>query len=501
MKNINILFIVSFLLLVCISSVNSITGGNITYVESYTIHTFTTNGSLIVDSDTIVEILIVGGGAGGFEWGGGGSGAVYYNQSYSIPIGNYTIIVGDETRGEQNGNNGSKSSFGNLINVSGGIINSGINGGISGNNNAGGLGSAPSYVLGGGGGGSNGTGGNYDSISAGHGGIGSYYNISGNLTCYAGGGGGGAYGTAGRTAGNGTCGGGNGKGNVGSPGILTNATINSGSGGGGGGSACGDACYSYGASGIVILRYIPTSLIPQYNLTKPNFLRPNCSDTSTLIYTHGSNNSYNFNWTSSSNQTGNNLTYAIYYSDILDLSRTLILNTTNINATINSSIMNSISTGYKYFYIYANDNQSQNYTKSSCTFNICENNWVRTVQPCINSTRKITYTDSNSCNEQINSTLPTDSGNYEECVTITYTQKVYQTDILILAILGFFLLISLIMAIFVHEGFFGLCALILGVVFAIFIEYSYPDVLKYIIVFMILMFSIMWIVVARIKRN
>jgi hypothetical protein len=53
----------------------SATGGTITTVNGYTIHTFTSSGSFVVSGAGDVEVLVVaGGGGGGGNHGGGGGG-------------------------------------------------------------------------------------------------------------------------------------------------------------------------------------------------------------------------------------------------------------------------------------------------------------------------------------------------------------------------------------------------------------------------------------------
>jgi len=53
----------------------SATGGTITYNGLYTVHTFTSNGELIVSEDGDVEVLVIaGGGGGGAGYGAGGGG-------------------------------------------------------------------------------------------------------------------------------------------------------------------------------------------------------------------------------------------------------------------------------------------------------------------------------------------------------------------------------------------------------------------------------------------
>ena len=80
----------------------SASGGTISNIAGYTVHTFTTTGTFIPNGTGTVEVLVVGGG-GGYggppgvvgEVGGGGGGSVIY-QKFVPVLGNvnYTMTVG-----------------------------------------------------------------------------------------------------------------------------------------------------------------------------------------------------------------------------------------------------------------------------------------------------------------------------------------------------------------------------------------------------------------------
>lgn len=259
------------------------TGGTVTYTDSnglnprsspayaggYTVHTFTSNGTLTVNASGNVEVLVVGGGGGGGggNWsGGGGGGDVQYNSSFAVGAGSITATVAAAVGADNNGNS---SVFGSITAIGGG--KGGYVGQVGGNGATGGGGGAiyPSYGAGGGtgshgynggagdghtgtpvggGGGGHGSAGvngiSADASSkAGNGGSGTSYSISGTLVAYGGGGGGSCHGNV--ANGTGTDGGGNG---------VYNATGGAGAanrgGGGGAGSTGGN-----GGSGIVIVRY------------------------------------------------------------------------------------------------------------------------------------------------------------------------------------------------------------------------------------------------------
>ena len=253
------------------------TGGTITEVGGYKIHTFTTPGTFDVTggSTTGEVLLIAGGGSGGSGTaGGGGAGGVVYTASYNLNAPNaVTIGPGGPFRpgGVTQGIPGTNSVFGPQTAIGGGrggntgpgIMNPGLPGG-SGGGHAGYPGSPQGYpgtrtsgtpgqgnpgglTGGSGGGGGGGYSGQGGDGNAGGGGAGGTFSTSGSSVTYAGGGGGCHPG-----AGAGGSGGG-GNGNPGG-GPSNNAT-NYGSGGGGGwdyGNNGGGA----GFQGICIVRYL-----------------------------------------------------------------------------------------------------------------------------------------------------------------------------------------------------------------------------------------------------
>lgn len=251
-------------------------GGTITYLNSgKRNHTFSEAGTTTTITFLVpvtVEILVVaggGGGGGGKDFspgGGGGAGEVYYNPSYSIPAGTYTVTVGAGGVGGvystgTNSTNGSDTTFGSITVAGGGrggingINSTGGNGGSGGGsarNNVGGssvktgggqgnAGGSSTGVAGAGGGGAGSAGANQTNTNTGTatgslGGSGVSYSISGSSISYGNGGKGGD-----RT--NSTNG--------------TNSTANTGNGGGGGGAnATGSSSLGgNGGSGIVIISY------------------------------------------------------------------------------------------------------------------------------------------------------------------------------------------------------------------------------------------------------
>jgi hypothetical protein len=101
----------------------SATGGTVSYSDGYTIHKFTSSGSLTVTGDGNAEVLVVGGGGGGGynstygHEGGGGAGGCLYNDSYFLSTGTYTVTVGSGGSANKNGQN---SVFDTLTAIGGG---------------------------------------------------------------------------------------------------------------------------------------------------------------------------------------------------------------------------------------------------------------------------------------------------------------------------------------------------------------------------------------------
>jgi hypothetical protein len=271
------------------------TGGAISHIPGYRVHTFTAGGQFTVNSNCNgidVEVLVVaGGGGGGYNHsGGGGGGGVVYNNATGLASGQIVNVVigtgGAGGRGNVNGHyqgdNGGNSAFGAIIAYGGGgggsrhdgaaplgegngaVGGSGGGGGgrdagntdylggnpISGQGFKGGNGFRDSFpASGGGGGGAGAAGANANSYRGGDGGSGISNNITGTSVFYGGGGGGGSYGPSGGIAGTG----GPGGGGNGSAALNVNGydgTTNTGGGGGGAIPNGGD-----GGSGVVIVRY------------------------------------------------------------------------------------------------------------------------------------------------------------------------------------------------------------------------------------------------------
>lgn len=258
------------------------TGGDVTKVSGYKIHTFTSSGKLNVTGEGEVEFLVIGGGGGAGGYGGGGAGGYRNSTGTEASGGNsatestlyltareYDIIVGAggaKAAGATSlGTNGGNSTFSTITSIGGGggggRGNSGSSDGGSGGGSADerrgsypGVGTAGqgmngghgwddnlSYTSGGGGGGAGESGESVTSRKGGKGGDGISSAITGTGVARAGGGGGGVdgnnFGAAGIGGGGGLGTGQDGKDNT---------------GGGGGRDAGG---FGKGGSGVVIIRY------------------------------------------------------------------------------------------------------------------------------------------------------------------------------------------------------------------------------------------------------
>ena len=272
-----------------LSSAGSATGGTITTVGTYTVHTFLSSGVFSYGPTTIVDLLVVAGGGGGGWYGGGGGGgglltasgfAVAGNSATTVTVGNGGTggtyagvlatsggasvfgsitssgggrggdgIYGDSSyRAGTSGGSGGGGSTNGLVNANGGA-------GISGQGFAGGGGTNANTDYAGGGGGASEVGVSAYQTSPARGGNGLSNSMSGSAVTYAGGGGGGGW--IGKGTG-GTGGGGAAGGYTGGSGYWngTSGTTNTGGGGGGGGYAT-SGVYSAGGggSGIIIIRY------------------------------------------------------------------------------------------------------------------------------------------------------------------------------------------------------------------------------------------------------
>ena len=217
-------------------------GGVITTIDGYKIHTYTVSGTFTpsLTKEGKVEVLVVGAGGAGASnnpHGGGGGGGAVVTGFLSIAKGTapISVVVGSGSSGT-----GGASYFSSFT-ANGGNPGSGYQGGSSGSGITGGSGD---FTAAGGGAGAQTTQVFKWTNAGGVGGQGYGSSISGTLRVYGGGGGGGAGNSASTLSAPGIYGGG---GQGGTP------TANS--GGGGSGSAQGDHGNSLGADGIVIVRY------------------------------------------------------------------------------------------------------------------------------------------------------------------------------------------------------------------------------------------------------
>ncbi len=281
------------------------TGGTITTPTisgtTYTLHQFTSSGTLTCTTTKTAKILVVagGGGGGGVIGGGGGAGGLIYQSSYALSASSYSITVGSGGAGGsgwntsgQDGKVGTNSVFdvntvtqkltavggggggyhggatpsGNKNGGSGGgraaeqnTGSSVVGTGTSGQGNNGGNGYSDGSYLAGGGGGAGSVGANASSTVGGNGGSGVNYSSTfgtsvGNSGWFASGGGGGVRNGSGSGGTASSGGGGNG----------TSTSVKAGNGlanTGGGGGAAGYSTDTTsiiggnGGSGVVIILY------------------------------------------------------------------------------------------------------------------------------------------------------------------------------------------------------------------------------------------------------
>ena len=265
----------------------SATGGTITRLGGYTIHTFLSSGTFTPDFAGEVEYLVVGGGGGGGldaygsgrGAGGGGAGGFKTSTNFAVAATGLTVTIGAGGAGTNNasavvGLTGANSVFSSITASGGGgggghtasgqvksgdgassgggsnglDLSAGVGSAIAGQGYQGGLGKpSGSPYQGGGGGGASAVGADASGTVGGAGGAGTYSNFSGSITPYAGGGGGGG--------GSASVGGVGGVGGGGAGGITSATAGTANTGGGGGG--CRSSSFG-GGSGIVIIRY-PTA--------------------------------------------------------------------------------------------------------------------------------------------------------------------------------------------------------------------------------------------------
>lgn len=252
----------------------SATGGTVSYDGAYTVHKFTTPGTvnLVCPGSIDAEVLVQGGGGGGSAGGGGAGG---YRTGAETLTGSMAVTVGAGGPGapyNADATSGSSSSFGTRTAAGGGKGGHNWQGGADGGSgggggeaggvaggsaspagqgNAGGAGGATAAPYPAGGGGGAGAVGQTppDGTHGGHGGAG----LTWHGSDYAGGGGGGCMVTGG-APGTATHGGGAGNDNSGNG---ASGTAHTGGGGGGCGyNASPVRIGGNGGSGIVVVRYL-----------------------------------------------------------------------------------------------------------------------------------------------------------------------------------------------------------------------------------------------------
>lgn len=309
------------------STPDVISGGTVSDVSGYRLHTFTTNNTLTVYSATVVDFLLVGGGGGGGGndiAGGGGAGGVIYQTSYTVPTGNYNIQIG---LGGGAGSNGGNSVFHTFTAIGGGRgglygtygpNTGGSGGGGAGNATANAITSGAAGTAGQGTSGGNGIVNATGSLASGGGGggaggnveVGAYQNypglggnglevrITGSTLYYGAGGAGGHRATTeART-------GGVGGGGTGGASGATSGANGSFYGAGGGGSGGGGGTSGSGYQGIFIIKYL-NSASPIFTNSNPANIKGNTASAAIVL-------SYTFTAVATSGVTSYSITPTTY---------------------------------------------------------------------------------------------------------------------------------------------------------------------------------------------
>lgn len=225
-------------------------------------------------------------------------------------------------------------------------------------------------------------------------------------------------------------------------------------------------------------------------------LNPVCNMQFTL---NNTNTTIIFNWTKGTSINNLSIKYTLFINNLIDYYLAYNLTTNNYTYNLNT---NSLPAGNYYTYIQTCDSMNNcDYSISDCSFNICKNTWTQNLNPCVSNSQLITYYDSSNCNAQYTYNLPSNNGSYISCVTPpTIIQNTYSTDIILLFILGFFLIVGLICGIFVHELFFLFCALITLLFAIISIQYNYPNIILFACAFLIMTFIGITFLVHKMKK-
>jgi len=367
-------------------------GGTESDDGTYCYHVFTANGTFVLDTTRTLSYMIVGGGGAGGSGqngagGGGGAGGVVINWSNTIGANSYGVVIGNG--GQASEQDGGLSSFLGHIAYGGGggagnsyVGKNGGSGGGSGRDGGynwanatqptsatGGLGSRSSQAGGGawrsgsGGGGAGGIGqaGGNDQASRNlstvesNGGAGILTNISGSEQWYAGGGAGAWQTGSAENRATGTAGAGNGSINSGST-KATSARANTGSGGGGNqAGSTGDA--GKGGTGIVIIRYLKSSVsdanIMLFNSVNNTYDNNNVYlNSSVVAYTNSTLTNanitiyYNTTYVASWLQTLSANVLYIFNSTVKTISRSNATSLISVNTNISVAGMSALDTVY-----------------------------------------------------------------------------------------------------------------------------------------------------------
>lgn len=131
-----------------------------------------------------------------------------------------------------------------------------------------------------------------------------------------------------------------------------------------------------------------------------------------------------FNWTASIDLNPYQINYNISLRDILFLDTNII----NTNETIyQTSLSSLIFNNGTYRNIITSCNEIGNCNISeSCYFNICTNDYMQDISPCVDNLRFTSYHDNNLCN--IRYAFPQDNGTYQNCTVTSNTTTTFKLD-------------------------------------------------------------------------
>jgi hypothetical protein len=195
------------------------------------------------------------------------------------------------------------------------------------------------------------------------------------------------------------------------------------------------------------------------------FYSPLCNEQYTISSTN--NAIVLFNWSIASDFYNLAILYNLSIIKENSLSRIILnssINGTTYSYNVNTSVLTNGN--YEARIQACNSGGLCTISEMDCYFNICENSWTRTLQPCLNSLKLINYSDSNNCNAQYN--IPSDEGSYEACIMPpTKIQVSIDNEIVIHIILIVLIILSMVIAL-KSDGIYKSIMGITGILFIVY---------------------------------